>query len=146
MKNNGVEKVGNSMKLTGQIVLLGLVLIYLINFLIKPNYNDFKHYDGDMEKWERGVNQLVDDAVEDIEDGVWDDSEYGDGWRKKCILMTNYYTYEIGDVEMGKKVVNLFIKKLDNLSSEYPNIPNVREKVSVRLGLQFAKNGETVGF
>ena len=120
-----------------KIVLLGWVCYVCIDFLfLKEDYENYEECGTDKVKWENCINSLVDTAVDDIKDGIWDDSEFS-GWKDKRKDITNYIDKNIGDEMLRVEINQILTKKLQNLNEEYPKIEGVREKVLERFDLEF---------
>jgi hypothetical protein len=131
-EKNNTEKIANIKKWIFIILVIG----YIFYYVTPADYELYKNCKGDKEKWEKVINSLVDSAVEDIEDGVWSDSEYS-GWARKRKDITNYVDNNIGDEMLQADIYQMLNTKLNNLNNEYPNIEGVREKVMKRMELMY---------
>jgi hypothetical protein len=129
------------MKNIGRVFITVLILVWicytLFEFLfLKEDYENYEKCGTNKVKWENCINSLVDAAVDDIKDGIWNDSEFH-GWKGRRKDITDYINNNIGDEMLRVEINQIMTKKLNNLNNEYPKIEGVREKVMERFDLQF---------
>jgi hypothetical protein len=138
MENSGVSKflaIINLIKLGGLIILFGF-FIYIVIEIMMPGepYKEYESCGTDREKWEICVNSLVDSAVEDIKDGVWDDGNIIT-WKDRREKITNYVNDKIVDEDLRNEIWGMLKIRLIELDKKYPNIKNATYNVTEKLGM-----------
>jgi hypothetical protein len=123
-------------KLVGYIIYI-VIIFFCVKFLFfKEDYEDYEKFGANKVKWEKCWNSFIDDMVDDIEDGVWDDG-VSDSWYYEKNHILDYVDKNLGDEELKYEINEMLRKKINNLNKEYPNIEGVREKVMYKLKLEW---------
>lgn len=138
MEENNVSKTSAIFKLIVSLLsLIGFGMIFylvILFFFFKEPYEEYESCGTDREKWEICVNSLVDSAAEDIEDGIWDDGTIIT-WADRRERITNYVNDKIIDENLRNEIWGMLKIRLIELDNKYPNIKNISNTVTDKLGL-----------